>query len=48
MGLSFVIVERAQEVGGTWRDNTYPGGGNSGSVKRVRSYAAILDRPDRN
>jgi cation diffusion facilitator CzcD-associated flavoprotein CzcO len=27
MGLSFVIVERAQEVGGTWRDNTYPGCG---------------------
>jgi cation diffusion facilitator CzcD-associated flavoprotein CzcO len=22
---SFVILERAQEVGGTWRDNTYPG-----------------------
>lgn len=23
----FVIVERAEEVGGTWRDNTYPGAG---------------------
>ncbi|MGW2469919.1 flavin-containing monooxygenase [Streptomyces bauhiniae] len=22
---SFVILERAQDVGGTWRDNTYPG-----------------------
>src|SRR5581483_6544972 len=22
---SFVILERAQEVGGTWRENTYPG-----------------------
>src|SRR5690242_13467259 len=21
----FVVVERADEVGGTWRDNTYPG-----------------------
>lgn len=24
---SFVIIERASEVGGTWRDNTYPGVG---------------------
>ena len=23
--IDFVILERAQEVGGTWRDNTYPG-----------------------
>ena len=23
--LSFVILERAPEIGGTWRDNTYPG-----------------------
>ena len=23
--LDFVVVERAHEVGGTWRDNTYPG-----------------------
>jgi cation diffusion facilitator CzcD-associated flavoprotein CzcO len=22
---SFVIFERAGEIGGTWRDNTYPG-----------------------
>ena len=22
---SFVILEKADEVGGTWRDNTYPG-----------------------
>ena len=22
---SFVMFERASEVGGTWRDNTYPG-----------------------
>jgi cation diffusion facilitator CzcD-associated flavoprotein CzcO len=21
----FVVLERADEVGGTWRDNTYPG-----------------------
>ncbi|MGH8992314.1 MAG: NAD(P)-binding protein, partial [Acidimicrobiia bacterium] len=21
----FVVLERAGEVGGTWRDNTYPG-----------------------
>jgi hypothetical protein len=25
MGLSFIILERADDVGGTWRDNTYPG-----------------------
>jgi cation diffusion facilitator CzcD-associated flavoprotein CzcO len=25
MGLSFVILERAGEIGGTWRANTYPG-----------------------
>jgi cation diffusion facilitator CzcD-associated flavoprotein CzcO len=25
MGLSFIILERAQDIGGTWRDNTYPG-----------------------
>lgn len=24
-GRSFVILERASEIGGTWRDNTYPG-----------------------
>ena len=24
-GRSFTILEKAQEVGGTWRDNTYPG-----------------------
>lgn len=24
-GESFVVLERASEVGGTWRDNTYPG-----------------------
>lgn len=22
---SFVLLERAEQVGGTWRDNTYPG-----------------------
>ena len=22
---SFVVLERAERVGGTWRDNTYPG-----------------------
>ena len=22
---SFTIFERAEEIGGTWRDNTYPG-----------------------
>jgi cation diffusion facilitator CzcD-associated flavoprotein CzcO len=27
MGLSFVILERADDVGGTWRANTYPGCG---------------------
>ena len=21
----FVVLERAEDVGGTWRDNTYPG-----------------------
>ncbi len=25
MGLSFIILERADDVGGTWRANTYPG-----------------------
>ena len=25
MGLSFIILERGSDVGGTWRDNTYPG-----------------------
>ncbi|AFM16584.1 putative flavoprotein involved in K+ transport [Mycolicibacterium chubuense NBB4] len=24
-GVEFVIVEKADEIGGTWRDNTYPG-----------------------
>jgi cation diffusion facilitator CzcD-associated flavoprotein CzcO len=24
-GVDFVVLERADEVGGTWRDNTYPG-----------------------
>ncbi len=24
-GLDFVILERAGEVGGSWRENTYPG-----------------------
>src|SRR6201990_55912 len=24
-GVDFVILEKADEVGGTWRDNTYPG-----------------------
>src|ERR1700729_2967157 len=24
-GVDFVIVEKADDVGGTWRDNTYPG-----------------------
>jgi 4-hydroxyacetophenone monooxygenase len=27
LGIPFTIVERADEVGGTWRDNTYPGCG---------------------
>ena len=27
LGFNFMIVERAQEVGGTWRDNRYPGCG---------------------
>ena len=22
---SFVVLERAADIGGTWRDNTYPG-----------------------
>jgi cation diffusion facilitator CzcD-associated flavoprotein CzcO len=22
---SFVVLERADDIGGTWRDNTYPG-----------------------
>src|SRR5579863_3434090 len=25
MGLRFAILERASDIGGTWRDNTYPG-----------------------
>jgi len=25
MGLTFLVLERASEIGGTWRDNTYPG-----------------------
>ncbi len=25
MGLSFLVIEKAQEYGGTWRDNVYPG-----------------------
>jgi len=25
MGLSFILLERGSDVGGTWRDNTYPG-----------------------
>jgi 4-hydroxyacetophenone monooxygenase len=25
LGISFTVVERAHEVGGTWRDNRYPG-----------------------
>src|ERR1700710_2859214 len=24
-GVDFVILEKADDVGGTWRDNTYPG-----------------------
>ncbi|MDP9167122.1 MAG: NAD(P)/FAD-dependent oxidoreductase, partial [Actinomycetota bacterium] len=24
-GVDFVIVEKADDIGGTWRDNTYPG-----------------------
>src|SRR5215204_6387466 len=24
-GVDFLILEKADEVGGTWRDNTYPG-----------------------
>src|ERR1700754_3524369 len=24
-GVDFVILEKADEIGGTWRDNTYPG-----------------------
>jgi len=24
-GVEFVILEKAAEIGGTWRDNTYPG-----------------------
>ena len=27
LGIPFTIVERADDVGGTWRDNTYPGCG---------------------
>jgi 4-hydroxyacetophenone monooxygenase len=27
LGIPFTILERADEVGGTWRDNTYPGCG---------------------
>ena len=26
-GVDFLILEKADEVGGTWRDNTYPGRG---------------------
>jgi cation diffusion facilitator CzcD-associated flavoprotein CzcO len=25
LGVPFTVVERAQDIGGTWRDNTYPG-----------------------
>ncbi|PRC56942.1 4-hydroxyacetophenone monooxygenase, partial [Mycobacterium sp. ITM-2017-0098] len=24
-GVDFLILEKADEIGGTWRDNTYPG-----------------------
>ena len=24
-GVDFVILEKADEIGGTWRDNSYPG-----------------------
>ena len=24
-GMSFIILEKAEDIGGTWRDNTYPG-----------------------
>ena len=32
---SFTIFERASEIGGTWRDNTYPRGGLRRPLPRV-------------
>ena len=33
----FVIFERAGDVGGTWRDNTYPGSASTSRPSRTSS-----------
>ena len=37
----FLVVDRGDDVGGTWRDNTYPGCG----VRRTRQLYSLLVRP---
>ena len=38
----FVILERARDVGGTWRENTYPGL----SLRRPQPRLLVLVRPE--
>jgi cation diffusion facilitator CzcD-associated flavoprotein CzcO len=52
-GISFVVLEKADEVGGIWRDNTYPGCGcdvpshlYSFSFERYRSSTRRYPRQD--
>ena len=45
---SFTIFERADEVGGTWRDNTYPGRGLRRALARLLALVRAepgLDAP---